>query len=137
MDSQKLQQFFDRVSQVIGEDNVSLHASSGGLEGPSGSTAYGDPFASATNRDPSGAVRPKNVEEVREIVRLANRFDITLWTVSRGKNLGYVKIMQDVDASRLLSELTNSLIQLWRLRTSRQGNCCTGPPSNEHHCRNK
>lgn len=88
MDSQRLQEFFDSVSQVIGEVNVSLHPSSGGLEGPSGSTTYGDPFASPTNHDPSGAVRPKNVEEVRETVRLANKYDIALWTVSRGKNLG-------------------------------------------------
>jgi FAD/FMN-containing dehydrogenase len=99
MDSQRLQNFFDSVSQVIGEDNVSRHASSGGLEGPSCSTAYGDPFASATNRDPSGAVRPKNVDEVREVVRLANQFTIQLWTVSRGKNLGYVKTMQDDHAA--------------------------------------
>jgi FAD/FMN-containing dehydrogenase len=88
MDSQRLQQFFDSVSQVIGEDNVSRHPSSGGLEGPSGSTAYGDPFASPKAHDPSGAVRPKNVDEVRKIVRLANQFVIKLWTASRGKNLG-------------------------------------------------
>ncbi|KAJ5605344.1 hypothetical protein N7510_010498 [Penicillium lagena] len=89
MDPQRLHEFFNSVAEVIGEDNVSRDPYSGGLQGPSGSTAYGDPFASSTNHDPSGATRPKNVEEVREIVRLANRFLVALWTVSRGKNLGY------------------------------------------------
>lgn len=90
MDAQRLQEFFDSVAQVIGEDNVSRQPSSGGLKGSLGSTAYGDPFASPANHDPSGAVRPKNVDEVREVVRLANGYVIALWTVSRGKNLGCV-----------------------------------------------
>lgn len=88
MDSQRLQEFFDSVALIIGEANVSRHSSSGGLEGPSGSTAYGDPFASPTSHEPSGAVRPKSVDEVREIVRLANQYIIALWTVSRGRSLG-------------------------------------------------
>jgi 4-cresol dehydrogenase (hydroxylating) len=38
---------------------------------------------------PSAAVAPASVEEVREVVRIANRFKTPLWTISRGKNLGY------------------------------------------------
>ncbi|OJJ80657.1 FAD-binding oxidoreductase, partial [Aspergillus glaucus CBS 516.65] len=38
---------------------------------------------------PSGAVRPSKVEQVRQIVKLANVYKVPLWTVSRGKNLGY------------------------------------------------
>ncbi|MDE2597439.1 MAG: FAD-binding oxidoreductase [Sphingomonadales bacterium] len=38
---------------------------------------------------PVGAVCPENVEQVQEIVRIANRFKQPLWTVSTGKNMGY------------------------------------------------
>jgi hypothetical protein len=134
MDPQRLHEFFNSVAEVIGEDNVSRHPCSGGLQGPSGSTAYGDPFASPTNHDPSGATRPKNVEEVREIVRLANRFFVALWTVSRGKNLGYV------DNARggypvCGSLLTCSSLQVRWVCTSSQGNCCAGLAPNGQNSR--
>jgi FAD/FMN-containing dehydrogenase len=38
---------------------------------------------------PSGAVGPESVEQVQEIVRIANQFRIPLWPVSTGRNLGY------------------------------------------------
>ncbi|KAJ9144931.1 hypothetical protein NKR23_g5732 [Pleurostoma richardsiae] len=38
---------------------------------------------------PVGGVRPSAVEEVQQIVKLANTYKVPLWTVSRGKNLGY------------------------------------------------
>ena len=38
---------------------------------------------------PSAAVAPDRVEQVQEIVRIAGRFKIPLWTISTGKNLGY------------------------------------------------
>jgi (+)-pinoresinol hydroxylase len=38
---------------------------------------------------PSGAVAPNSVEQVQEIVRIANRFKLPLWPVSAGRNLGY------------------------------------------------
>ena len=38
---------------------------------------------------PVGAVCPENVEQVQEIVRIANRYRQPLWTVSTGKNMGY------------------------------------------------
>ncbi|MBF5089909.1 FAD-binding oxidoreductase [Novosphingobium sp. NBM11] len=38
---------------------------------------------------PVGAVCPQSVEEVQEIVRIANTFKQPLWTVSTGKNMGY------------------------------------------------
>jgi 4-cresol dehydrogenase (hydroxylating) flavoprotein subunit len=37
----------------------------------------------------SAAVAPLTVDEVREIVRLANEFKVPLWPISRGKNFGY------------------------------------------------
>ncbi len=38
---------------------------------------------------PSAAVAPGSVEEVQEVVRIANKYKTPLWTVARGKNLGY------------------------------------------------
>jgi len=33
-------------------------------------------------------VTPTSVEQVQEIVKIANEWNLTLWTFSRGKNLG-------------------------------------------------
>jgi len=38
---------------------------------------------------PSGGIGPNSVEQVQEIVRIANEFKIPLWPVSTGRNLGY------------------------------------------------
>jgi 4-cresol dehydrogenase (hydroxylating) flavoprotein subunit len=38
---------------------------------------------------PVGAVAPATVEEVQELVRIANKYKQPLWTVSTGKNMGY------------------------------------------------
>ncbi|KAM5370218.1 hypothetical protein ACJZ2D_008621 [Fusarium nematophilum] len=38
---------------------------------------------------PSAAVCPGSVDELREILRVSNKYGIPLWTFSRGKNLGY------------------------------------------------
>jgi (+)-pinoresinol hydroxylase len=38
---------------------------------------------------PSAAVAPSSVEQVQQVVRIANTYKIPLWTVSTGKNLGY------------------------------------------------
>jgi hypothetical protein len=57
-------------------------------------TEYIDPYelheAEGTRRMPSAAVRPKNVEELREVLKISNEFVIPVWTFSRGKNLGLV-----------------------------------------------
>jgi len=38
---------------------------------------------------PSAAVCPDSTEQLREVLRIANKFAIPVWTFSRGKNLGY------------------------------------------------
>ncbi len=38
---------------------------------------------------PVGAVCPRTVEEVQEIVRIANKYKQPIWPVSTGKNMGY------------------------------------------------
>lgn len=52
--------------------------------------AYSDHFAADEERHrPAGAVAPASTEEVREVVRIANRYKVPLWPISRGKNFGY------------------------------------------------
>ena len=52
--------------------------------------AYSDHFsADETRHRPSAAIAPGSAEEVREIVRIANRYRVPLWPISRGKNFGY------------------------------------------------
>ncbi|CAI4212772.1 unnamed protein product [Parascedosporium putredinis] len=81
--------FFDDVSAIIGDANISRDSLSGALVGPEGQTSYDDPYCVGTDHQPSGAVRPQTVEEVQEVIRIANKHRVPLWTVSRGKNLGY------------------------------------------------
>lgn len=83
------QAFLDQVVLVIGTENVSFDHKHGALTGPAGLDAYGDPFSSSSDHQPTGAVRPKTREQVQEIVRLANTHKVPLWTISRGRNLGY------------------------------------------------
>ena len=85
---QALGSFFDDIARVLGEDNISRTSSHGALEGTQGRKSYGDPFSTSDTHAPSGAVRPSTVEEVQEVVKLANKHRVCLWTVSRGKNLG-------------------------------------------------
>ncbi|NWG52610.1 MAG: FAD-binding oxidoreductase [Hydrogenophilaceae bacterium] len=52
--------------------------------------AYADPYSpDEQSHLPSAAIAPASVEEVREAVRIANRYRIPLWPISRGKNYGY------------------------------------------------
>ncbi|KAF5612352.1 Vanillyl-alcohol oxidase [Fusarium sp. NRRL 25303] len=85
-----LEAFFDHISTIVGDANVSRDAAAGALEGPKGQVEYGDPFPVGDDKGkPKGAVRPRTVEEIQETIRAANKFRVPLWTVSRGRNLGY------------------------------------------------
>ncbi|KAE8382395.1 hypothetical protein BDV26DRAFT_288676 [Aspergillus bertholletiae] len=88
-DREAMRRFFDAVSKTIGENNVSRTPQHGALQGTQGHDSYGDPFSTTGSHMPSGAVRPSEVQHVQAIVKLANIHKIPLWTVSRGKNLGY------------------------------------------------
>ncbi|KAE8323154.1 hypothetical protein BDV39DRAFT_196138 [Aspergillus sergii] len=88
-DPQALDHFFNDAAWVLGEENISRTPQHGALPGPENQESYGDPFTTTTATQPSGAVRPQTVEEVQEIVKLANKHKVYLWTISRGKNLGY------------------------------------------------
>jgi hypothetical protein len=51
--------------------------------------AYSPFLNEPEERIASGAVAPSTTEEVQQIVRIANRYRIPLYTISTGKNLGY------------------------------------------------
>jgi hypothetical protein len=69
--------------KAVGDDQV--------LRGDS-LTEYIDPYelheSEGTRRMPSAAVRPKDVEELKKVLKVSNDFGIPVWTFSRGKNLG-------------------------------------------------
>ena len=83
-----LETFFDTVASKIGASNVSRDHTTGAPKGLHGQYSYGDPFPLAHDHTPSGAIRPETTEEVQFVVKMAKRFRVPLWTVSRGKNLG-------------------------------------------------
>ena len=51
--------------------------------------SYSPFWHEAEERVPSAAVAPDSLEQVQKVVRIANTFQIPLWTISTGKNLGY------------------------------------------------
>lgn len=73
---------FRAFAAAIGKDWV--------MTGDDDRLAYSDHFAADEERHrPAGAISPANADEVREIVRIANRYRVPLWPISRGKNFGY------------------------------------------------
>jgi 4-cresol dehydrogenase (hydroxylating) len=53
-------------------------------------TSYQDKFAvDDALHHPVGAVAPVSVEEIQAVLRIAREHKISLWPISRGKNLGY------------------------------------------------
>jgi 4-cresol dehydrogenase (hydroxylating) len=77
--------FLERAAGIVGAENVlrpgDAHAY---LD-----KAYADPYALHPDAPASAGVRPATTEQVQALVRLANETGTALWTVSRGKNLGY------------------------------------------------
>jgi 4-cresol dehydrogenase (hydroxylating) len=51
--------------------------------------AYSPLWGEADERVASAAVAPETVPEIQEIVRIANRYSIPLYTISTGRNLAY------------------------------------------------
>ncbi|WP_262106621.1 FAD-binding oxidoreductase [Arthrobacter sp. Marseille-P9274] len=72
--------FLDRAAAIVGEENVVRVA---------GDAGYKDPYPLNPGRSKWPGIRPGSVEEVQNLVRLANDAGVALWTFSRGKNLGY------------------------------------------------
>jgi len=83
--AQSLQQALRDFTALLGSDRALFLADED-------KDAYSDHFAGADQmaaHRPSAAIAPETVEEVREIVRIANRHGTPLWPISRGKNFGY------------------------------------------------
>ena len=79
--SEALKQFADVVGKewvFTSDEDVDLYRDS-----------YSPFWHEAEDRVPSAAVAPDGVEQVQEVVRIANAHKIPLWTVSTGKNLAY------------------------------------------------
>ncbi|KAG7041255.1 hypothetical protein JMJ77_0008958, partial [Colletotrichum scovillei] len=85
----KLSAFLDIVSSIVGPENVSRDPSWGAPRGLNGACNYGDPFPLGNTHHAAAAVRPASVDHVQQIVKASNDNLTPLWTISRGKNLGY------------------------------------------------
>ena len=61
------------------------------ITAPSDLSSYYDPYSPglADRHAPAGAVAPITVDEIREVLRVANDYRLPLWTVSTGKNYAY------------------------------------------------
>jgi 4-cresol dehydrogenase (hydroxylating) len=85
MTSQQWSQAVSEFERVVGHDWV--FTSDEDLD------LYRDAYSPFLNepeeRIASGAVAPSTTEEVQQIVRIANKYRVPLYTISTGKNLGY------------------------------------------------
>jgi 4-cresol dehydrogenase (hydroxylating) len=84
IDGAALAQALRAFAGVVGAANV--------FTGEEDRIAYSDHFApddQEGRHQPSAGVAPVTVAEIQEIVRIANRYKIPLWPISRGKNFGY------------------------------------------------
>jgi 4-cresol dehydrogenase (hydroxylating) len=80
---EQLSRALDGFAAAVGADRV--------LTGEEGLREYRDPFAYATwdEYTASAVVMPESVEEIQEIVRVANECRVPLWTIGQGRNNGY------------------------------------------------
>lgn len=74
-----------QFAAVVGDDGVFASDSDLDLY----RDAYSPLWGAAEERRASAAVAPKSVEQVQQIVRIANRYKIPVYPISTGKNLGY------------------------------------------------
>lgn len=81
-----MQDFKTAVAEIVGADNVTHDGDAAFNE-----RYFRDPYAFSENfrYAPPGAISPSNASEVQAVIKLANEHKIGLWTVSRGRNLGY------------------------------------------------
>jgi len=85
------------LTEALGDDNVITSA--GEL------LDYRDPYDYKGSDEHTGAavVTPEKVEDVQEIVRIANAFRVPLWTFGQGRNYAYGGPAPRVKGSLLLS----------------------------------
>jgi len=104
-------QVLDVLRDAVGKENV--------VVGEDHRVNYADPFQFETGEKDVGgsscAVTPQSVEQVQAVVKVANEWKLTLWTFSRGKNLG-----------TRTTVLTNKT-RVWRPKSDRSWVCHSGP----------
>jgi len=74
-----------QFAEAVGKDWVFSSDEDVALYRDSYSPLWGEPDELVA----SAAVAPDSVEQVQQVVRIANTYGIPLWTISTGKNLGY------------------------------------------------
>lgn len=81
--SEHLRLAVDALAEVLGSQRV--------LSSDIDRDAYTDPFAllNPSSHAPGAIVAPESVGEIQQVLKIANRFGVPLWPISRGKNLGY------------------------------------------------
>jgi 4-cresol dehydrogenase (hydroxylating) len=78
----KTRRALEALADALGENRVAA--------GEVAAANYTDPFSvRQTSPFASAAVAPETSAEVQTVVKIANRFGVALWPISRGKNLGY------------------------------------------------
>jgi len=80
---QQLARALEGFAAAVGSEHV--------LTGEEELREFRDPFSHATwdEYTASAVVMPETVEEIQEIVRVANEHKVPLWTVGQGRNNGY------------------------------------------------
>ncbi|KAK4205496.1 putative vanillyl-alcohol oxidase [Triangularia verruculosa] len=109
----QLEEFLTAAEAIVGANNVSRDPTTGAPEGLDGSRSYGDPFPLSRPHKPGPAIRPETVDQVRDLVHCANKLKVPMWTVSRGKNLGYGGSAPVLDDSIILDlHRMNKIIEI-------------------------
>jgi 4-cresol dehydrogenase (hydroxylating) flavoprotein subunit len=80
----------EQLDRAIGEFTAALGVGAV-LVGEADLAEYRDPFAFATWDEylAAAVLTPTTVEEIQEIVRIANRYGVPLWPIGQGRNNGY------------------------------------------------
>jgi 4-cresol dehydrogenase (hydroxylating) flavoprotein subunit len=95
-DEQTFDAALTEIAQIVGKENISFDGRDGSLEGAQGQTHYGDvwPLGEEDQHSPGAAIRPQTVSELQQILKVANKYTLPLWTISRGKNLAWGPSLQ-------------------------------------------
>jgi glycolate oxidase/4-cresol dehydrogenase (hydroxylating) len=76
-----IQAAMKEMGTVVGQDNA--------FQDPDTLEMYSRNMLTIENIVPAGVVKPTSVEEVQDIVKIANQYRVCLWPISTGQNHGY------------------------------------------------
>ncbi len=85
MSSKDFSEALRQFEEVVGKEWV--------LTSPEDMDTYRDAYSPFWHEEedpvPSAALAPNSLEQVQKVLRIANTYQVPLWTISTGKNLGY------------------------------------------------